>query len=320
MKKFVNVSAKILSVLAILFKINSVIKKKSDLSLNGDSHSKHDFFFESTYGKIRYRLIGKTDEYKPKILLVHSLMAGGSLEEFNYLSKMLATSFEVYTIDMLGFGHSDKPNISYSSYLYVSLLKEFITKEIGGSTSILATSMSADFALMLREMDESLIEELFLVNPKGIGYSEKYGSIYTKMLKAFVSLPIIGTSFSNIVSSRHFIKRTLLDKYYYNPTVVTNELVNSFYSNAHYNLENNKYALAHLYSKFLDVNTVDILKSTTLKTTIILGENNRYYDSYIAKSMLDHNENVKTYIIPLSKNLLASERPFELRSIVLERM
>lgn len=320
MKKFVNISAKILSVLAILFKINSIIKKKSDLSLKDNYHSKSDFIFESTYGKIRYKHIGKTDEYKPKILLVHSLMNGGSLEEFNYLSKMLASSFEVYAIDMLGFGHSDKPNISYSSYLYVSLLKEFITNEMGGSASILASSMSADFALMLREMDESLVEELFLVNPKGIGFSKKYGSICTKMLKAFVSLPIIGTFFSNVISSKYFIKRMLLDKFYYNPTVVTKELVDSFYNNAHFNVENNKYALAHLYSKFLDLDTLDILKSTTLKTTIILGENNRYYDSYIAKAALDENDNVKTYIIPLSKNLLASERPFELRSIVIDRI
>jgi hypothetical protein len=49
---------------------------------------------------------------KPKIFLVHGF--GGSIDQYTGLAQELASSFDVYALDSLGFGHSEKPPLSYN--------------------------------------------------------------------------------------------------------------------------------------------------------------------------------------------------------------
>lgn len=53
---------------------------------------------------------------KPKALLVHGF--GGSIDQFTKLAEALCGEFEVYALDSLGFGHSEKPPLSYNQYLW----------------------------------------------------------------------------------------------------------------------------------------------------------------------------------------------------------
>ena len=73
-------------------------------------------------GNIHYTKCGSG---KP-ILLVHDLSPASSSYEWKNLAGKLAESYTVYTIDLLGFGRSEKPNLTYTNYLYVQLLCEFI--------------------------------------------------------------------------------------------------------------------------------------------------------------------------------------------------
>ena len=51
----------------------------------------------------------------------------------------------VYTIDLLGFGRSEKPNLTYTNYLYVQLVTDFIQNIIGEKTDIIASNESISF-------------------------------------------------------------------------------------------------------------------------------------------------------------------------------
>lgn len=53
---------------------------------------------------------------RPKVLLVHGF--GGSIDQFTGLAKSLSSDFDVYALDSLGFGHSEKPPLSYNQYLW----------------------------------------------------------------------------------------------------------------------------------------------------------------------------------------------------------
>lgn len=315
MKKILKSSAKVLAVLGVLFQANAVIKRKSDLSLYPDTLKDKDLFFNSRFGDIRYRALN-TGNGKPKIVLLHSLMVGGSLDEFSYLSSMLSKDFEVYAIDMLGFGYSDRPNISYNSYLYVSIITEFLNSVVKDEAVVVASGMSADFAIMKRELDDTFVKHLVLINPKGIMGTNSYGNIVTRVMKKIVFLPIIGTFISNIISSRKNIKSMLQSECFLNPNLVTNEIVESYYKFAHYKCEENRYPLSYLFASFLNVDTKNEILNTKYKTTIILGEDISEFDSYFAKEKLIKNENIDTHILPMSKTLVTKEKPIEVYKII----
>ena len=53
---------------------------------------------------------------RPKALLVHGF--GGSIDQFTGLAESLSSDFDVYALDSLGFGQSEKPPLSYNQYLW----------------------------------------------------------------------------------------------------------------------------------------------------------------------------------------------------------
>ena len=84
----------------------------------------------------------KTGTGKP-LLLVHDLTHASSGCEWDSLIPLLKEHYTIYTIDLLGCGRSEKPNLTYTNFLYVQLLNDFVKSEIGRRTNIVATGASA---------------------------------------------------------------------------------------------------------------------------------------------------------------------------------
>ena len=91
------------------------------------------------FGNIYYT---KEGTGKP-LLLLHDLNYFSSGCEWESLIPTLKKHYTVYTVDLLGCGRSEKPNLTYTNFLYVQLLSDFIQSEIGRRTSVIATGASA---------------------------------------------------------------------------------------------------------------------------------------------------------------------------------
>ena len=76
----------------------------------------------------------KTGTGKP-LLLIHDLTHASSGCEWDNLIPFLKDNYTIYTIDLLGCGRSEKPNLTYTNFLYVQLLNDFIKSEIGRRTN-----------------------------------------------------------------------------------------------------------------------------------------------------------------------------------------
>ena len=59
---------------------------------------------------------GSFSTSKPAIVLIHGF--GGSIEQFSGLGERLRSSFNVFALDSIGFGRSEKPPLSYNQYLW----------------------------------------------------------------------------------------------------------------------------------------------------------------------------------------------------------
>lgn len=103
----------------------------------------------------------KTGTGKP-LLLVHDLTHASSSCEWDSLIPLLKEHYTVYTIDLLGCGRSEKPNLTYTNFLYVQLLNDFVKSEIGRRTNILATGASAPIVTMACGYNPDLFEQMCL--------------------------------------------------------------------------------------------------------------------------------------------------------------
>ena len=136
------ISAIISSSLATIHLLNRMIyaaATKNDILSNIE-----DQYYEWRFGKIHYV---KKGSGKP-LLLVHDLTVGSSGYEFHKIINQLSKQYEVYAIDLLGYGLSDKPNMTYTSFLYVQLLTDFIKTVIGKKTDIIATGDTSYIAIV----------------------------------------------------------------------------------------------------------------------------------------------------------------------------
>ena len=120
-------------------------------------------------------------------------------------AENLQKNHTVYTIDLLGFGRSEKPNLTYTNYLYVQLLSDFIKSEIGHRTDIVATGAAASLAVMACGNSPELFDRLILVNPESLLSCSMVPGKNAKLYKFILDLPIVGTLIYHIASSRQNI-------------------------------------------------------------------------------------------------------------------
>lgn len=149
-------------------------------------------------GNIHYTKIG---EGKP-VLLVHDLSPASCSYEWHSVRRELAKNHTVYTIDLLGFGRSEKPNLTYTNYLYVQLLSDFIKSEIGHRTDIVATGAAASLAVMACGNSPELFDRLILVNPESLLSCSMVPGKNAELYKFILDLPIVGTLIYHIASSQ----------------------------------------------------------------------------------------------------------------------
>ena len=116
-------------------------------------------------GNLEIYIIKKEGTGSP-VLLIHDLNHYSSSMEWDKVIGTLSKEHTVYTIDLLGCGKSDKPAITYTCYLYVQLLTDFIRDIIGEKTDIVATGASASFVTAACQNIADQIDHIILVCPE----------------------------------------------------------------------------------------------------------------------------------------------------------
>lgn len=169
------------------------------------------------------------------LLLIHDLNAAASSYEWHRTISNLSKNHTVYSIDLLGCGRSEKPCLTYTNYLYVQLISDFIKSEIGHRTDILVSGSSSSFVIMACNHSPELFNRLILVNPDSIDVCSQLPGPYSKYYKRLLDFPVIGTLFYHMAVSRSSI-RDFFNKAFHNPKAVKESLIDLYYEAAHLGL------------------------------------------------------------------------------------
>lgn len=262
-------------------------------------------------GNIHYTKIGNG---KP-ILLVHDLAPASSGYEWNHLVGMLAETYTVYTIDLLGFGRSEKPNLTYTNYLYVQLLSDFIKSEIGHRTDIIASGSSAALGVMACSNSPELFDQLLFINPESLLSCSQVPGRNAKLYKFILDLPIVGTLICNIACNKQFITKEFLTHYYYNPYSVKARIIDAYHESAHLG-ESPKSIYASIKCNYIKCNITTALRKIDNSIYLIGGGSVDGMDECM-EEYKTHNPAIECAVISNTKHLPQLEKPAELYDLIL---
>lgn len=229
----------------------------------------HNEYYNWRFGKIYYTKKGSG----PAILLVHDLNHTSSHYEWKEVADKLAKSYTVYTLDLIGCGNSDKPKITYTNYLFVQLLSDFMRDVIKEKTTVVSTRYSCSISIMACYINSTLFDRLILINPREIRSINKYPKRKHKVIKFFLEIPIIGTLLYNIKNSRCQIRKTFYKEYLYEKKPV-NRYIKAYSEAAHTSGSSSKCLYTSIKCYYTNTNIVHALKAITNPIMILEGSDN----------------------------------------------
>ncbi len=280
----------------VIHMINRI--KYSLYTVKNDLPYSNDNYYEWRFGKIRYTKKGTGSP----ILLIHDLTTGSSHYEFKKIINQLSNEHEVYTIDLLGYGLSDKPNITYTNYLYVQLIIDFIKNIIGKKTDIITTGDSVQIAVMACHNDPETIHHMIFINPQNLYELNKIPSKQTKLLKILIDTPILGTFIYNILNNRKLIEKLFKENYFHDQTKIEEKDILSYLETAYFPNYSSKYAFSSYMGKYMNTNIIHALKEINHSIYIIGGEEKKEIHT-IVDNYIHYNNSIEAVFIPYTKQL-----------------
>lgn len=250
----------------IIHIINKIISFSSSLKEMLDITNKN--YYNWRFGNVYYTKRGKG---KP-ILLIHDLLPGSSGYEWSKVERELSTEYTVYTIDLPGCGRSEKPGITYTNFMYVQFICDFIKNVIGEKANIISSGFSSSFVIMACHNEKECFGKIMMINPPRIASINQMPTQKDKLLKYFLDIPVFGTFVYHIVVSRENIKNMFIEKMYYNPFHLDEDVIDAYYEAAHKGGYYAKYLYASIASKYLNINIAHALKSIDNSIYILEGE------------------------------------------------
>lgn len=114
-----------------------------------------------------HRLFYKVMGSGQPLLLVHGIGAGSSSYEFRAIMAELGQHHQVYALDLLGWGNSERPDLKYTGSLYAEMIGDFVQQVIGRPCHVIANSLSAGFVLRSARLQPHHWQKLLLIAPLG---------------------------------------------------------------------------------------------------------------------------------------------------------
>src|ERR671912_145427 len=257
-------------------------------------------------GDLAYTVAGEGEP----LLLVHGVYAGASSFEFRKNFQELSKSFRVYALDLLGCGMSERPSRSYEPEDVALQVEDFVREEIGGAAHLVASSLSAALIVPAVVRSPRLFLKLALICPTGYGTLDRPSGRLGDAIYGLFLAPVLGNALYHAIVSRRGIRYYLGSMAYHDADLVTEELVEDYYSMSHQ--PGARYFPAAFVSGKLNLGVDDLWPRVPQRTLICWGleartapvreaqrfvENNPRSEPRIFKdaTLLPHDERAGTF-------------------------
>lgn len=135
---------------------------------------------------LHYAYYSRAGTGRPLVLL-HSINAVASAHEMRPLAQRLQreTKRPIFALEWLGFGHSDRPELSYTPDLLEDQLEHFLSRIVkpAGGADVIGLSLGATYAAEVARRRPDLVHSLVALEPTGLGDErEEIGRAWSRLL------------------------------------------------------------------------------------------------------------------------------------------
>ncbi len=289
--------------LCLTYLFNSCILTATQIGINMElENNKQNIFYE------------KIGSGRNKILLIHGY--GASRKSYYDIVPLFGDSFELYLIDLVGFGAS-KPNINfeYTSQNQARAVYDFIIENKLNRLCVIGHSYGGSVAIILQQLFQesnlNVLNKLILLDP----------AAYPQEFPFFIDLPRtpILNRFFMWIAPADFQARFVLERIFWDASKVTDERVERYAE--YYSQDYNKEALIGTAKNIIPKNFNEIkekIKKIETPTLIIWGTKDRVIPKVNIIRL--HNEllNSKLVFIEDVGHVVHEEKPVETYNEIIE--
>lgn len=183
--------------------------------------------------RIHYVQAG-SNRHNPPLLLIHGF--GASTNHWKKNIAGLQNNFEVWAIDLLGFGQSDKAKANYGGKFWSEQIADFIDQVIGRPAVLAGNSIGGYATLCTAAYFPDTVAGLILLNSAGPFSDEQESGPSKSILKQVINhlrKDLFQQSWIHLLvfanmRRRSAIRKTLT-KVYFNQAAITDDLVEEIY-------------------------------------------------------------------------------------------
>lgn len=187
--------------------------------------------------RVHYTYAGKAagDRFpdRPPLVLIHGF--GASTDHWRKNVAGLQADFEVYALDLIGFGRSSKPSGGYSPELWRDQIADFIAEVVGRPAVVVGNSIGGYSSLFTGATRPDQVVGVCMLNGVGSFQAQQadtdpnpFKKAIGELIKTIVLSPLPSWIVFQFVRKKSYIRKTL-EQVYVNKTEVTEQLVEDVY-------------------------------------------------------------------------------------------
>lgn len=189
----------------------------------------HRYRYAWKLGELSFQKLGDGEP----LVLVHSFGPGHDSEEWREAAEILARDHLVFALDLLGWGHSEKPPLHYDDELYIQQLADFLEDVVGRPAVLVAAGLPAAYAVQTAVDHPESVRALALVVPSGVNLHGDEPDLKDALVHRLLRLPVLGTSALNVYTSQSSIARYLRRDVFAAPDRVDAARIEHHYQSSH---------------------------------------------------------------------------------------
>ncbi|MBD2612404.1 MAG: alpha/beta fold hydrolase [Nostoc sp. ZfuVER08] len=224
----------------------------------------------------------------PPLLFLHNFGGGASAYEWSKVYPAFAWNYQILAPDLIGWGESAHPVRDYQIKDYLSTIAEFIIQTCHQPVTVIASSLTAAFAIRLAITQPNLFQRLFLVCPSGFNdFGQGSGR---RLPLSVINTPVLDDLIYHLGAENEIAVRNFLQSFLFaKPQRVSQEMVEAYLTSAQQ--PNAKFAALGFLRGDLYFDLSLYIQQLTIPTVILWGEKAQFTNIKTGRRLANLNTN-----------------------------
>ena len=149
------------------------------------------------------------------VVMIHGIGGGSSMFQYRLNAPAVAAAgYRVYTLDLLGFGRSSRPEIRYTQDLMVAQIESFLTTVVREPAVLVANGLAGAYAIRVAAERPDLVAGLALIGPTGYEQLNREQDEARTRFFDLLANPVVGEVFASLLVETGAQRFFLLDAYH----------------------------------------------------------------------------------------------------------